>query len=110
MQDFRQIGYRIKKYAKEKNVSDSTLSSIIGCSESKMESIYSGRFYLAFPQLEEIAKKLKVDTMSLLSGNEEEYSKTVVHCMNDFSDPNNRERVLDIIDEYLDVVDAIESA
>ena len=107
MQDFRMIGYRIKEYAKEKGVSDSALSSIIGCDVKKMDSVYCGRYYLAYDHLESIAKYLGVDVLNLLEGKEEGYNAAVVHCMNDFSNINNREMILDIIDDYVDIIDAL---
>ena len=43
----------------------------------------------------------------LLSGDPQRYNATVVHCMNDFHNPENREMILDFIDDYVDVVDAV---
>lgn len=43
----------------------------------------------------------------LLKGDKEEYDLTVVHCMNDFKDSNQREKILNIIDGYIDIVDAL---
>ena len=35
------------------------------------------------------------------------YEREVVHCMNSFSNSANREKVLDIIDNYMDIKDAL---
>ena len=107
MQDARMIGYRVDRYANEKNISYAELSSIIGCSETKFKSFVKGRAFVSFNQLSLLARRLGVEITSLLSGNEEGYNKSVVHCMNEFTDNNNREYILDIIDDYMDVLDSL---
>jgi serine/threonine protein kinase len=67
------------------------------------------RFEMEFKtgQIELLAKRFNVTTENLLSGDEVHYNKTVVHCMNEFQNPKNREEVLDFIDDYMDIFDAI---
>ena len=55
-----------------------------------------------------IPKKLGVSVATLLKGNEDVYKRTVVHCMNSFDDDSNREKILDIIDDYMDVLNAVQ--
>lgn len=107
MQQARMLGYRVQKNADSCNVSPLELGKVIGCNELQMKSFFKGRAYISFEQLSLLAKKLKVEVSSLLSGDNEGYNKTVVHCMNDFDNPNNRETILDIIDEYMDILDSV---
>lgn len=107
MQQIRMLGYRVQKISKACNVSPLELSEVIGCNEHQMNSFFKGRTYLSFDQLLLLADKLKVDVSVLLTGDEEGYNKEVVHCMNDFDNPNNREAILDIIDEYMDILDSV---
>ncbi len=107
MQQARMLGYRVQKIADSCNVSPLELSEVIGCNVIQMKSFFKGRAYISFEQLSLIAKKLKVEVSSLLSGDNEGYNRDVVHCMNDFDDPNNRETILDIIDEYMDILDSV---
>ena len=107
MQDARMIGYRVDRYANENNISYAELSSIIGCSEAKFKSFIKGRAFVSFNQLSLLAKQLGVEITSLLSGDEAGYNKSVVHCMNEFADNSNRERILDIIDDYMDLLDSV---
>ena len=72
-----------------------------------MKLFLKGRAYISFEQLSLLATKLKVEVSSLLSGDEDGYNKAVVHCMNNFDNPNNRETILDIIDEYMDILDSV---
>ncbi|MBQ3178653.1 MAG: helix-turn-helix transcriptional regulator [Clostridia bacterium] len=105
MQQARMLGYRVQKFANTCNVSPLELSEIIGCSETEMKLFLKGRAFISYEQLSLLAKKLKVEISALLSGNEDEYNKSIVHCMNDFDKPQNREFILDIIDEYMDILD-----
>lgn len=107
MQQARMIGYRVQKYANAKQVSASELSTLIGCSENQMKSFYKGRAFVSFDQLSLMANHLAVDVSNFLSGSEDDYARSVVHCMNDFQDPTNRELILDIIDAYMDIVDSV---
>lgn len=107
MQDARMIGYRVDRYANENDVSHDELSSIVGCSKAKFKSFLKGRAFVSFNQLSLLAERLGVEITSLLSGDEEGYNKSVVHCMNEFTDNNNREYILDIIDDYMDVLDSV---
>lgn len=107
MQQARMLGYRVQKIANSCNVSPLELSKVIKCSEIQMKSFFKGRTFISFEQLSLIAQKLNVDISALLTGDDEGYNSSVVHCMNDFDDPNNRETILDIIDEYMDVLDSV---
>lgn len=107
MRQARMIGYRVQKYAELKKVSTSELGKAIGCSEPRINSFLKGRSFVSFDQLSTLARTLGVEISSLLTGSEEDYNKSVVHCMNEFSNTDNREKILDIIDEYLDVIDSL---
>ena len=107
MQQARMLGYRVQKIADSCNVSPLELSEVIGCNEIQMKSFLKGRAYISFEQLSLLADKLQIEVPSLLLGDDEGYNKAIVHCMNDFDDPNNRETILDIIDEYMDILDSV---
>ena len=107
MQEARMLGYRVAKYAKSKNVSHAELSLIIGCTEARFAAFASGRAFLSFVQLSLIAERLEVDVGTLLSGEEEDYHQFMESCTGKFTDNQNREMILDIIDEYIDLLDAI---
>ena len=107
MQQARMLGYRVKTIAESCNISPLELSKVIGCSESQLNIFFNGRAFLSFDQLTLLANKLKVEVSTLLTGDDLGYNKAIVHCMNDFDDPNNREAILDIIDEYMDILDSV---
>lgn len=107
MQHARMIGYRVQKYADAKQVQTHELGTLIDCSDNQMKSFYKGRAFVSFDQLVILANHLGVSVSDFLAGSEDDYNRSVVHCMNGFEDPANREKILDIIDAYLDICDSI---
>ena len=107
MQQARMLGCRVEKISASCNVSPLDLSKVIGCSEIQIKSFFKGRAYISFDQLSKLADHLKIEISDLFCMNESDYNKAVVHCMNEFDHPDNRETILDIIDEYMDVLDSV---
>ena len=105
----RMMGNHIQNLVRQKNLPLSDLAERLHCSMQQLLSLFKGRAFLSFPQLNALADCLDVPVSDLLQGNAEEYDRTVVHCMNSFQDPNNREKILDLIDDYMDLYDAVES-
>lgn len=106
MQQARMIGNFVEHIAATKSISDERLCSIIGCEARQLRSFYNGRSILSYPQISAVASELGVTVSQILSGDKNYYNKTVVHCMNEFDNENNREKILDIIDDYMDIYDA----
>lgn len=108
MQKARMLGNNVQWLADRENVSIEELSSLLNCSENQMRAFFKGRTFASYPQIQILAKKLGVSVATLLEGNEDVYKRTVVHCMNSFDDDSNREKILDIIDDYMDVLNAVQ--
>lgn len=108
MQNARLIGNTIERLCKEKNIDIEILKSVLNCSDYQVYSLFKGLVYASFDQLIEIAKALGVTIEELLNGNKEEYRRTVVHCINDFQDDANCEFILDLIEDYIDIKNAVE--
>ncbi len=109
MQKARIIGNYIEQLATEQGISNAELSEILGCKERQVKALMKGRMLASFEQLSVLAQKFGVSVSDLMRGDIEQYNQSVVHCVNQFSDINNREIILDLIDEYLDVLDAVAS-
>ncbi len=107
MQSARMLGNYVECLMAKQNLTVADLSEILGCSVNQAYSFLKGRAYASFTQISTLAKALNTSVSDLLSGDEEHYNTSVVHCMNDFQDPANREVVLDLIDDYVDVLDAV---
>lgn len=107
MKEFRVIGNTIEKIAKEKNISLSSLAEKSGCSDRQFLLGVKGRNLFSFSQIEKIADALNESVSKLIPGDEDFYNKNYVDCVNSFSNPKNMDDVLDIIYDYLDIIDYI---
>lgn len=104
----RMLGNCVEYLAQERGVSDETLCNVLQCDRTNLLAFLKGRRIASFDQLSALAEVLEVSVAQLLKGDEKHYEESVVHCMNQFSDPKNREEILDLIDDYMDVLDALE--
>ena len=109
MQEARMLGNYVDHLARKKGLSTSDLSKILGCTEDHVYSFIKGRAFASFSQMSTLANALDVSVDNLLAGDAEHYNATVVHCMNDFHDASKREEVLDLIDNYIDIVNAVDA-
>lgn len=110
MQKARMLGNYAQEVAKSKELSPADVGLRIGCTEHQVLMFYKGRSFLSFPQMSSLADVLGVSVDEMLRGNEEQYNATVVNCMGDFDDVRNREKILDIIDNYVDLLDSVKCA
>lgn len=103
MKSMRILGDMIEKLAGETYGEDmrNSLSQVLGCTPDQVSQVCQGRLFLSFPQLNRLAEALHTPVDVLLAGDEEHYRENVVHCMGHFEDEENREEILDIIDDYL---------
>lgn len=109
MQRARMLGNYVQQLISERGLSTDALGHMLGCQEHQIKSFLKGRSFATFEQMSILAKELNTSIAELLEGNEEHYNATVVHCMNQFQDTANREKILDIIDDYMDIVDAVDT-
>lgn len=109
MQSARMLGNYVHQLANSKEISIDRLSEVLGFTKQQVLSFFKGCTFASFSQITSLAKELGVSVDSLLAGDNESYNASVVHCMNKFSNPDNREFILDIIDDYIDVKDAVEN-
>lgn len=108
MEELRDLGNRIKYIADEKGISVNEISNKTG---QPLEQIYfglTGRKMFSFPQLEEISDVLGVSVDAFFDS-ESDKSLWYVDCMNEFTKKENRENILDIIYDYLDVLDSVKN-
>lgn len=107
MKAARMLGNRIQQVANSKGLSISDLSDILCTQEHMVLSLIKGRAYVSFSQMKNLSEALGTTIEDLLKGDNESYSSSVVHCMNNFDNEDNREKILDIIDGYIDIVDSL---
>lgn len=107
MRDIRIVGDRIKNSADSKGVSIKSISDGLGISENMVELGLAGRIMFSYHQLQKLADILDVPITDLINTSKSDYSMYAIDCMNDFSKQENREDILDMIYDYLDVVDSL---
>ena len=109
MKSMRMLGNQIQRLAQERDTPPQETGRILDCSEEQVFAIYEGRVFPSFDQLEKLAEVFQTTVGQLLDGDAEDYERSVVHCMGQFSDSQNREEILDIIDDYLTLKTAVDS-
>ena len=107
MQEARALGNYVAHLAETKRLSVADLSQILDCNENKVHAFLKGRAVASFSQLSNLAAALETTVETLLCGDISQYNATVVHCMNEFQDIKNREDILDLIDNYIDICNAV---
>lgn len=107
MQKARMLGNYLRQLVEERGMTAAGLGTLLGCSERQICALFAGRRFLTFDQLSTLANTFSVPVEKLLAGDPVHYNKTVTHNMNRFEDTGKREQILDIIDDYMDVFDAL---
>ena len=101
----RMLGFNVRKIMEKENKTVSDLSKVLNCSEHDFDRFLMGRAILSYKQIKTLAENLNITVFELLNGNEEEYYKYAVQCYGEFEDIKNREKILNIIDGYMDIVE-----
>lgn len=107
MKQARMIGNFVEQMAKAKAISDESLCELIGISEVQLHRFFKGQVILSFVQLTKLASAFGISISQILNGDEDIYNRTVVHSEGVFSKNENREKILDIIDDYMDLCNTL---
>lgn len=107
MKAARMLGIYVEELAKINQISVDQLSKALNCTEHRIQMFFKGRAFLSFPQMIILSNLLNVLVGDLLSGDEEIYRANVINCNQEFDNDDNRERILDIIDDYMDLYDVV---
>ena len=102
--ELRRLGRNIEIASKSayRNIED--FAKEINLSTKDMYRLFEGRLLLAPSMFMKIAEVLKKPLNELLDTSGE---FAIVECMGSFKDKNNEDKVLDIIDNYIDLIEAI---
>lgn len=109
MKEVRTIGNNIKVFSEKKGVSEERLSTLLCQPLEEVRMVLAGRKILSFPKLEILSKEFQIPVENLMEekvGTDYSYA---IDCMKSFSKESNREKVLDLIYDYLDVLDSVNS-
>lgn len=107
MQQARIMGNYAEQKALHAGLHVQDISRALNCSDQKVKSFLKGRSFLSFDQISTLAKILHISVGELMQGDPELYKSTAIHCMNEFDHEKNREFILNLIDDYMDIVDSL---
>lgn len=103
MQNARMLGYHVEYLAQRRGLTTRNIAQIMGCSDIQARRFLKGFAYASFGQIEALAAALQASVQCLLNGDS--------ICLEDkFSESKDREVILNIIHDYVDVVDAANAA
>jgi len=105
MFEMRKMGLSIKQHAEKTD--QSFIAEVLNCTKEQISDLFTGRYFLSFEQMEKLATLLKVQPDVFFEDDDVYYNSNVVHCMKPFSNNENREKILDFIDIYIDAYQAV---
>lgn len=97
----RDLGYRISLAINEKNRNE--LLNRLDFSEVDLKKLEQGRLSLTPRQLDDVSEILNLSKEELLDYTDNTCYQNMVHCMSCFSNQENCNKILDIIDSYIDL-------
>lgn len=103
----RELGYTIHQAVAGDFQKEHEIRSALNLSEFEAKRLYAGRLFLTSSDIKKVAGILNIPAKELVRIDTANYDKNVVHCMSDFNDRNNREKILDLINAYIDVREAL---
>ena len=108
MEDLRLFGNMVEKLSNDNNLTNNYLCENLNCSIDVLYGILKGCIVPTVDQINKLAEIFHIAPETLLAGDREHYEKSVVHCMNEFSDKDNREEILNIIEKYAYLASVVE--
>ena len=102
--ELRRLGYNIEKASQRKYNTIEEFANVVNLSLRDVHRLFEGRLVLSPFQLKAISEKVDISLKELLdvSG-----KYNLVECMGSFKDKRNEDKVLDLIDDYIDLMEAI---
>ena len=102
--ELRRLGFNIENASKKNYAQVEDFASAINLSVKDVHRLFEGRLILSPFQLKVIAEKVNTPLKELLniSG-----KYTLVECMGSFKNKQNEDKILDLIDHYIDLVEAV---
>lgn len=102
--NLRLLGRNIEDLVNCNKVPMSYLTKATGLSEADIHRVYEGRLLLTPQQLRVFAETFKVDLEYLISKHTDRPYGFPYSC--GFSNQNNEDKILNIIDDYIDLVES----
>lgn len=106
MNSSRLLGNNISLLLREKSMNLLQFASIIGFQPREANKLIEGRLFVPPMVLGKIAESLDISIEELLRKREQEEYNTLIHNFKEFTNSDNQELVLNLIDMYADLEEA----
>lgn len=105
----RVFGNNLKYWLHQEGIDESDFANELGYSDYELQKIIGARLIIDQTEKQEIAAKLgkKLEEMYLVREPSEYEAVGCMECRGDFSDEENRTKVLDLFDVYCDVQETL---
>lgn len=107
MMSLRGIGYRLFTIFKDRYISDETICDQMNFNTNDLYRLYSGRLMLSPHELQTVSELAGISVDDLLSCNNEDFYAETIHCRGIFSKQSNCDKILDIINSYIDIKESV---
>lgn len=108
MSTLRNLGYKISSLLSGNSFKEQELCAKLNFSSPDLQRLKYGRLSLNPLQISTVASVLSVKTEDLINYKNADSYKNMVHCMSTFSSQEHCDEILDLIDAYIDVKEAVE--
>ena len=102
MSYMREVGFAIKQLTNACSEREKQIQNSLGLSDFEMQKLYAGRLFLTMADMRKISEFCSVSFAQLVKPDKNAYNNGIVHCMSEFTSNDNREKILDFIDAYID--------
>jgi len=107
MATLRNLGYKIATLIKNDSKKEEQICAKLGFSKTDLQKMEYGRLAVTPKQIKDISAVLSVKCEDLVSYKNNDCYKSYVHCMSSFSKQEHCDEILDIIDSYIDIKEAL---
>jgi len=101
------VGQNIQLVLQEKGIHLEDLAQQLNYSLVDLHRIVEGVLLIDGNELKEFANALKVELSELLDQRDETEYRGLLHCMGEYHDAKNKEKILDYMDMYIGIEEAM---
>lgn len=102
----RKIGVNIYSFMQSKNITPDDLAKELDCPLKDIWNVIEGKVMIPPYEVERIAGVLGTTKENLVKYDSDRLAPNLAF-MNEFSNPENLDRILDLMDEYVEIQEAI---
>ena len=99
----RMLGRNIQLDMEKKGISETDFASKLGYSLSELKKLFEGKMLIARHDLKNIAHCLNETYEELVRVRSKEEYEAIFDCMGSFSDEENEDKILNLIDMYIEL-------